>query len=151
MGLNDLPSPSAMAWSYRAHPQVTSFSWPPQPPHQEIFLLLEHFKVPHGNNHWSLFVFFPGMVIILFQQHSGQMFLFFLYFKKDFIYLFFRVRGRKGKRGEKNWSVAFHMCLHQAKPASPGMCPDQESNRWPFDLGDRCPTNWATPVRAFYF
>ena len=32
-----------------------------------------------------------------------------------------------------------------------GMCPNQESNPWPFGLQDNTPTNWAIPTRVNIF
>ena len=57
-----------------------------------------------------------------------------IYIFYDFIYLFFGKKGREGERDEEK-----HQCV-VASPASPtghlvfnpGMCPDWESNWWPF-------------------
>ena len=57
----------------------------------------------------------------------------FLFFKKDFIYLSLE-RGREGEReGEKHQcGVASWAPLTGDTAHSPGMCPDWESNWWPF-------------------
>ena len=57
----------------------------------------------------------------------------FLYFLKDFIYLFLE-RGREGEReGEKHQCVlASHVPHTENLACNSGMCPDQESNQQPF-------------------
>ena len=56
------------------------------------------------------------------------------FFKKDFIYLFFRQRGREGEReGEKyQCGVVSHMPPTGDLAYNPGMCPDWELNLRPF-------------------
>ena len=54
-----------------------------------------------------------------------------------FLHLFiFRERGMEGERkGEKHqYVVASHMTLTGDLACNPGMCPDWESNQWPFGL-----------------
>ena len=53
-----------------------------------------------------------------------------IFLKKDFIYLFFRERGREGeKEGEKHQCVvASHVVPTGDLACNPGMCTDQESN-----------------------
>ena len=53
---------------------------------------------------------------------------------KDFIYFIFRQRGWKGEtKGEKHpCVVASHMPPTGDLARNPGMCPDWESNWWPF-------------------
>ena len=43
-----------------------------------------------------------------------------------------------------------HMRPDQAQTHNLSMCPDQESNPWPFGLWDDAPTNWATLARAIF-
>ena len=81
--------------------------------------------------------------------HDGNLF----FFKK--ISFIFRERGREGEGGREtlmcgrniNWLPLAHT-LTGDWACNPGMCPDQESNRWPFALQDDAPTNWVTPVRV---
>ena len=47
---------------------------------------------------------------------------------------------------EKYWSVA--VCTTGEQTCNLGVCPDQESNEWPFSSWDDTPTNWATPAMA---
>ena len=59
-----------------------------------------------------------------------------MYFLKDFIYLFLeRVEGREKER-ERNINVWLPLVHPQRGwedlARNPGMCPDWESNRWPF-------------------
>ena len=58
-------------------------------------------------------------------------FIFLLFFKILFI---FRQRRREGEReGEKHQCVvASHMPPTRDLAGNPGMCPDWESNQWPF-------------------
>ena len=63
--------------------------------------------------------------------------LFFL--KKDFIYLFLERGERKEKEKERNidvwemyWLVASRLPPTGDLALNPGMCPDWESNQWPF-------------------
>ena len=60
----------------------------------------------------------------------------FFFFNKDFIYLFiyFRERRMEGEReGEKHQCVVVsHVPPTGDLAHDPGMCPDWESNRWPF-------------------
>ena len=55
---------------------------------------------------------------------------------KDFVYLFFRERGKEGEReGEKHQCVvASHAPPTGDLAHNPGMCPDWESNRRPFGV-----------------
>ena len=72
---------------------------------------------------------------------------FFLHFnmitKKFFFFFLLRKTGenrweRVGEKHQckKHHSVASHMHPDQDWTCKPGMCPDQESNRWPFALQD---------------
>ena len=67
-------------------------------------------------------------------------FFFFFSFKKDFLNLFFRQRGRETEREgekywcEKHWSVASHTTPSKDLACNPGMCPDWESNLRPLSL-----------------
>ena len=59
----------------------------------------------------------------------------YIYIKKTTFYLFiFRERGREGEReGEKRQCVvASHVAPTGDLTRNPGMCPDWESNQWPF-------------------
>ena len=58
------------------------------------------------------------------------------FFKKRFYLFIFRGRGREGEReGEKHQCVvASHTPATGDLAHNPGMCPDWESNRWPFGL-----------------
>ena len=57
----------------------------------------------------------------------------------------FRERGREGrKEGENTDVLPLVHALTGDQTHNLGMCPDQESNPWPFDLWDEAPTNWAT-------
>ena len=69
------------------------------------------------------------------RQGSKNVFLFHSFFKKDFVYLFLE-KGREGERkGEKHQCVvASHTPPTGDLASNPGMCPDRESNQWPFDL-----------------
>ena len=59
----------------------------------------------------------------------------FIYFFKDFIYLFSRERRKKGEReGEKHWSVASCMPPTGDLAGNPGMFPDWELNWQPLGL-----------------
>ena len=51
-----------------------------------------------------------------------------------FIYLFFRERGREEERERKKHQcvVASHTSPTGDLAHNPGMCPDWESNQWPF-------------------
>ena len=58
-----------------------------------------------------------------------------MFFFKDFIYLFLQ-RGREGE-----WEGEIHQCVVASwtpptgdLACNPGMCPDWESNQWPFGL-----------------
>ena len=65
--------------------------------------------------------------------------------------LFFRERGREGEEeGERNINVREKLAcaLTVNQTLNPGVCPDWESNPWPFGLQDNAPTNWATLARA---
>ena len=66
------------------------------------------------------------------------------YFFKDFIYLFLE-RGKEGEReGEKHQCVvASHVSPTGDLAHNPGMCPDWESNRWPF--GSQARTQSTNP------
>ena len=56
-------------------------------------------------------------------------------FFKDYLFIF-REKGRERKReGEKHQCVvASHSFPTEDHACNPGMCPDWESNRWPFGL-----------------
>ena len=55
------------------------------------------------------------------------------YFLKDFTYLFLERRKEEEKEGEKHQCVvASHVPPTRDLAHSPGMCPDWESNQWPF-------------------
>ena len=75
--------------------------------------------------------------------------LFIYLFLKDFIYLFLeRGEGRERER-ERNMDLLFLVHAPTGdRTCNPGLCPDWESN-CDLLLSGRCPTNWATPVRAF--
>ena len=73
-----------------------------------------------------------------------------------FFFFFFLERARKGEREEekhrcvKNTSTS---CLSHAPNwglgPNPGMCPDQESNWWPFSSQASAQSiHWVTPARA---
>ena len=72
------------------------------------------------------------------------------FFKILFIF-FFRKKGKEGERvGEK------YQCMvaSSAPPTgdlahNPGMCPEWESNWWPFGSQDGSQIHWATPARAW--
>ena len=69
---------------------------------------------------------------------------------KDFIY--FRDMWKEGGReGEKYRLVASCMPPTRDLACNPGMCPDLELSRWLFRFSGRCPTHWATSVRASLF
>ena len=54
---------------------------------------------------------------------------------KDFIYLFFRERGREGARGRERSMCGCPSCAPNWGLAhNPGMCPDWELNQQPFGL-----------------
>ena len=55
-------------------------------------------------------------------------------FLNDFIYLFFRERGREGEREREKHQcvVASHTTPIVDLAHNPGMCPDWESNQQPF-------------------
>ena len=57
----------------------------------------------------------------------------FFYLKNIFYLIIFRERAREGER-EKHQLVAFRMPLTGDLTCNPGMCPDWESNWWPFGL-----------------
>ena len=58
---------------------------------------------------------------------------FFSFFKKDFICLFLqRGEGQEKKRGKHQCVVAPHATPTGDPAPNPGMCPDWESNWWPF-------------------
>ena len=60
----------------------------------------------------------------------------YFYFFKDFIYFFFRERGKEGEReGEKHqWVIVPHASPTGDPAHNPGMCPDWESNQQSFGL-----------------
>ena len=66
----------------------------------------------------------------------------FSFLKNDFIYLFLERGERRDKEGEKHWCkekqllVVSHTAPTGNLACSLGMCPDQESNPWPFGLWD---------------
>ena len=67
------------------------------------------------------------------------------FFKKDFIYLFLERRRRR--EGEKHHCVVASHMPHTGDPAlNPGMCPDWESNLWPF--GSQAGTQSTEPHQA---
>ena len=56
------------------------------------------------------------------------------FFKKDFINLFLD-RGGGDREGEKHQGVvACHVPPTGEPGCNPGMCPDWDSNQWPFGL-----------------
>ena len=59
--------------------------------------------------------------------------MFFFSFFKDFIYLFLE-RGREGEREEEKYQcvLASHVAPTGDLAHNPGMCPDWESDQWPF-------------------
>ena len=57
-----------------------------------------------------------------------------IFFFKDVIYLFSERGGRKEKEGKKHQWVASCVPPTGDMACNPGMCPDWESNRWPFGL-----------------
>ena len=59
----------------------------------------------------------------------------FIYFFKDFIYLFLEM-AREGEREREKHQcvVASHAPSTGDLACNPGMCPDRESNQRPFDL-----------------
>ena len=81
--------------------------------------------------------------------------------KVHFIYLFiYRSRGRKGEReGETHWCERETLigcllyALSQGLTHSPGMCPDQEPNRWPLSLWEEVQPNephQSGPIQKLY-
>ena len=48
----------------------------------------------------------------------------------------------------KHWSVASHTCSNWELNLQLRLCPDWESDWWPFTLQNQCPTNWATRART---
>ena len=86
---------------------------------------------------WTFPVLFISTTVAMGQMHIvsflGTVNAFF--FKDVFIFLFiFRQRGRKREReGEKHQCVvACHTPPTGGLSHNPGMCPDWESNQWPF-------------------
>ena len=65
--------------------------------------------------------------------HPTCLFLF-LFFFKDFMYLFLETGEGKEKERERSISVWLPLTRPPSGtwPHSPGMCPDWESNQWPF-------------------
>ena len=59
--------------------------------------------------------------------------MFFLFLKKDFIYLFLE-RKREGEREEEKYQCVLTSCVPPTGDLArnPGMCPDWESNQRPF-------------------
>ena len=80
-------------------------------------------------------------------KHSRAVFPF-LILSCGCFFIAFRGKERKGER-EKHQLVAF---LYMPPPGNRtcdlGMCPDWESNLWPFSLRDDAPTHWVTGARA---
>ena len=56
------------------------------------------------------------------------------FFLKDFIYLFLERRKRRKKERERNSDWLPLTPPHGDLDCNPGMCPDWESNQWPFGL-----------------
>ena len=81
------------------------------------------------------------------------MFIYFIYFLKDFISSLERGEGReKEKEGngdvwEKHPSVASCLSPSGGLAHHPGMCPDRELNQFAVQY----PTHWAASVRAVYW
>ena len=57
-------------------------------------------------------------------------------FLKDFIYFLVLEREKGGRKGEKYWSVVCSTPPTGDLARNPGLCTDQESNRWSFTLWD---------------
>ena len=64
----------------------------------------------------------------------------------------FRERGREGKEtsmGERNIrGLPLSHAPTRGQTCNLGMCPEWESNPWPFGLWEDAPTNWAILARA---
>ena len=78
----------------------------------------------------------------------------FSFFFKDFVYFIFRQRGRKGEREKHQCVVASHVPLTGDLACNPGICPDWESNQWPFGLQPTLGHNkffFLSNGYAFYF
>ena len=87
-----------------------------------------------------------GHLYVFFREMSIQIFCLLLYiFLKDFIYLFLERGGREGEREEKKRQ---YVVVSWAPPTgdlshNPGMCPDWESDHWPF--GSQASTESTEP------
>ena len=71
---------------------------------------------------------------VTFQVQTHSSWFFSIIFLKRFYLFIFRERGREGEReGEKHQCVVLsHMPPTGDLACNPGMCPNWESNRWPF-------------------
>ena len=104
-----------------------------------------HSKRESNNNIWEAhFSVFP-------RKHTFT-YIFFL-FKNFYLkfYLLFFQRGRQGEReGERHWSVASLTLPDWGPYLKPRHVPWPGIELATFCFVDRCPANWATPVRATY-
>ena len=76
-------------------------------------------------------------------KHTTQGKLFCIIFFKRF-YLFFREKRSEGEReGKKQCMVASHTPPNGDLACNPGLCPDWESNQWPF--GSQASTHSTEP------
>ena len=70
---------------------------------------------------------------------------------EDFFPTAFRERGREREKERERETLigCLLVCaLTGDWTLNLGMCPDWESNLWPFGLQDKAPTNWATLARV---
>ena len=75
---------------------------------------------------------------------------FFVFFFKDFISLFLeRGEGNEKEREKRQCVVASHIAPSGDLACNPGVCPDWESNWWPFGSHAGTQSTWATPARAW--
>ena len=90
---------------------------------------------PDQESNWRPFTLQDEAQLTEPHQSGLEFTIFYFILFKYFIYFTFRERGREGEReGEKHLPVASHTSPTRDLAWNPGMCPDQESNWWPFTL-----------------
>ena len=98
-------------------------------------------------------LWFTGLCSINSLSHTSQtggFIFYFIFFKILFIYLFLE-RGEE-RENERDRNICVWLALTNSAPGdlahNPGMCPDWESNQWPFLVHRPTSVHSATPARA---